>query len=75
MSSALRSPCWRFGYQETEVERLMEGAIAKSERPWLILLSALATLIVVLLVLLGLRLEGHGIMTAFYQLTSIRMGD
>lgn len=47
---------WRL--KENEVERLLESAIAKSERPWLVLLSALATLIVILLVLLGLRLEG-----------------
>lgn len=48
---------WRL--KENEVERLLESAVAKSERPWLILLSALATLIVALLVLLGLRLEGQ----------------
>lgn len=44
--------------QEDQVERLLESAVAKSERPWLILLSGLATVIVALLVLLGLRIDG-----------------
>ncbi len=41
------------------MERLLENAVAKSERPWLILLSGLATVIVALLVFLGLRVEGR----------------
>ncbi len=41
------------------MERLLESAVAKSERPWLILLSGLATVILALLLALGLRMEGR----------------
>jgi hypothetical protein len=44
--------------QEDQVERLLESAVAKSERPWLILLSGLATVVIALLVFLGLRIDG-----------------
>ena len=40
------------------MEQLLENAVAKSERPWLILLSGLATVIVALLIFLGLRIDG-----------------
>jgi hypothetical protein len=45
-------------WQEDQVERLLESAVAKSERPWLILLSGLATVVIALLVFLGLRIDG-----------------
>lgn len=47
------------GVQEDQVERLLESAVAKSERPWLILLSGLATVIVALLIYVGLVVEGR----------------
>jgi len=45
--------------KEDQVERLLESAVAKSERPWLILLSGLATVIVALLIYVGLVVEGR----------------
>lgn len=39
------------------MEQLLESALAKSERPWLILLSSLSAAIVVLLVVVFFKLE------------------
>ena len=43
--------------QETAVEQMLESALAKSERPWLILLSGLSAAIVVLLLIVYYKLE------------------
>lgn len=43
--------------QETAVEQMLESALAKSERPWLILLSGLSAAIVVLLLVVYYKLE------------------
>ena len=46
--------------QEVQVERLMEKAVAQSERPWLILLTTLSCVSAVLLTLILLRLQQGG---------------
>ncbi len=43
--------------QEVQVEQLLERAVAKSERPWLILLSALTAGSILLLVLVFYKLH------------------
>jgi hypothetical protein len=43
--------------QEVHVEKLLQKEMAKSERPWLVLLSSLSAATVVLLVLVFWRLE------------------
>lgn len=53
---------WRL--KEIRAEQLMQKAVARSERPWLILLSGLFTASVVLLLLVLYRLYAldHGIL-------------
>lgn len=46
--------------QEVQVERLMEKAVAQSERPWLILLTTLSCVSAILLTLILLRLQQGG---------------
>ena len=47
--------------QEVQVEQLLERAVAKSERPWLIFLSALTagSLLLLVLVFFKLHLMAH----------------
>jgi len=54
------SICLYILMQEVQVERLMEKAVAQSERPWLILLTTLSSISAILLTLILLRLQQGG---------------
>ena len=52
------SPSWlTLSVQEIQVERIMQRAVEKSDRPWLIALSALLIVVAVLLIVVFFRIH------------------